>query len=881
MRTFLERIRYGARALVGRRHAEQDLDDELRFHLEVETERNVRAGMSAREARRRARVAFGGAERFREEAREARGTRWLEETWQDGRYGLRALRKTPAFTIVVVMTLAIGIAGSTTVFSVMNPYLLRELPFRDAGRLVQIGQIDPVTNWDGARFSPAMIEDWRERSRAFEELGAYYYGQRSLTGDDATAERLFVSFVSGNLFNVLGATPALGRTIEPEDAGPSGRNVVVLSHALWTRRNAADPDVIDTTIRIDGEAFTVVGVMPPAFNFPWNEVKLWLPIREDPATTPRNATSSIMVGRLVTGRTTDAARDELAGIQRELGGVYPDVDGRFAGVSVKPLREALNFAWPIVSRGLIVLLAAVTALLLIACMNVTTLSLARASTRAREVGVRLALGAGRTRIARQLMTENLILGLTGGTVGIVLTWLAVRSLGPVLPENPYRVGTASMDARVMLYAVALTLATPLVFGLTPAIGSARRDLTGALKEGTRGAGVGRGALRGLRALVVAQMALAVVIITAAGLMVRSYMTVARIDLGFDAERLLVVEVSAPAQSYAEPEAVTAYFDRALAALAAIPGARAAANVNPLPLNHENYSTQVAPQDETVDSRKWPLVYTAAVSPGYFDAMDIPLLAGRDFAGAADADTDVVIISRRLAEQQWPGQDPIGRVLTVDAEARDRVTVVGVVGDIRHGDLVGEVTPHLYRPASTGRRRFIVVPASGTADPLALRRAAQQAVASVDANVPATIRPMRDIVRENGFQWTISSLALSAFGVTALLLAALGLYGILAYTITERRHELAIRLAIGARAAQIRALVLGDGLRLTMLGVIVGLVLGVGASHALASQLVGVDAFDPVTIGGVLLVFSTLGVATTARLAARAAATPPHEVLREE
>lgn len=880
MRTFLERLRYAARTLIRRAETERDLDDELSLHLEIETERNIRTGLPPREARRQAQVAFGAVERFREESRDARGTRWLEELWQDGRYGVRGLRKTPAFTVVVVLTLAIGIAGSTTVFSVLNPYLLRELPFRDAGRLVQIGQIDPVTQWDGARFSPAMIEDWRERSHGFEAVGAYYYGQRSVTGD-GEAERLHVSFVSGNLFDVLGAAPVVGRTIQPEDAGPGGRSVVVLSHALWTRRYAADRDVVGKTIRIDGEAFTIVGVMSPAFNFPWNEVKLWLPMRDDPATTPRDATSSIMVGRLARGWTSQAAREELADIQRELGAVHPDVDGRFVGVSVKPLREALNFLWPVVSRGLIVLLGAVTALLLIACMNVATLSLARASARSREVGVRLALGAGRRRIARQLMTENLILGVAGGTLGVVLTWLAVRRIGAMLPETLYRVGTASLDPHVLIYAVALTLATPLVFGLAPAIGSARRDLTGALKEGSRAAGVGRGALRGRRILVVAQIALAAVIVTAAGLMVRSYTNVARIDLGFDADRLLVLEVSPPAHVYAEPDAVSAYFDRALAALTAIPGARTAATVDPLPLNHENYSTQVAPPDETVDARNWPVVYTASISPGYFGAMGIPLLAGRDFAGAADASGDIVIISRSLAERQWPGQDPIGRTLTVDAEAPERLTVVGVVGDIRHGDLVGDNTPHLYRPERAGRRRFIVVPTAGTAEPLTLLRAAQQAIAGVDANVPATIRSMREIVRESGFQWTISSLALSAFGLTALLLAALGLYGVIAYATTERRHELAIRLAIGARAAHIRSLVLGDGLRLTTLGVIVGLVLAVGASRALASLLVGVDAFDPVTIGGVLLVFAVLGVATTARLAIGAAAMPPQEVLREE
>jgi putative ABC transport system permease protein len=343
----------------------------------------------------------------------------------------------------------------------------------------------------------------------------------------------------------------------------------------------------------------------------------------------------------------------------------------------------------------------------------------------------------------------------------------------------------------------------------------------------------------------------------------------------------VLEVSAPERSYAEPEAVTSYYERLLQATSSIPGARAAATVNPLPLNHETYSVQFAPSEDGADADQWPLAYTAAVSPGYFDTMRIPLLAGRDFTGAGDAGAGGVIVSRSLAERLWPDGDPIGRTLTVDPETRERLTVVGVVGDIRHDGLVGDARPHVYRYAGAGRRRFVVLSVAGDADPLTLARPARDAVARVDPNIPATIRPMRDIVRENGFQWTIGSLALSAFGATAMLLAALGLYGVIAYSVVQRRHELAIRLALGARGDQIRTLVLREGLRLIAFGVAAGLMLTLVASRALASQLVGVDPFDPLTIGAVLAAFAVLGVATTARLAARAAATPLQDVLRNE
>jgi predicted permease len=868
--------------LLGRAAAEERMDEEIRFHIEMEAEKNRRAGMSPAEARRRARIAFGGVEGHREEMRAGRRAGWVEDLALDLRYAARVLRRSPGYSAVVVLTLALGIAANTTVFSILNPYLLRPLPFGDAGRLVQLGQVDPLSGWDAARFSLPQYRDWAERSEAFEGLAAYHYGPRNLTGD-GEPEQALVGVVTGNLFPILRSPPALGRTLTAADGGPAGADVVVLGHGIWTRRFGADPAVVGRSIQLDGAPHTVVGVMPPDFNFPWNEVRMWVPMRADPAAAPRTETSHILVGRLKPGWSAAQARQELESIQRELGALHPEADGRFGGVTVRPLREALNFAWDVVRISLLVLLTAVGAVLLIACVNVAGLTLARATVRTREVAVRMALGAGRGRLVRQLVTESVVLALAGGALGLLLTFAAVSVIGPALPEALYRVGTASVDGRVLGFTLALTLLTPLLFGLSPALAALRTDLARTLKEGGQAAGAGRGAMRARRALVVTQVALAVVLVTVAGLMIRSFLAVRDVELGFRADRLLALEVAPPASAYGTPEALAAYYDRALDALAALPGVRAASAANVLPLNHEEPVLQFAPPEAAeAPPEEWPVALESRTAPGYLDAMGIPLLAGRDFHPAdAPGVPPVVIVSRALAERSWPGQDPVGRTVLLGGSGT-AATVVGVAGDVRHTDLTGEIRPHLYRPLTQApaRRRFLVV-AAEAGSPAALGGAARAALAAVDPDLPLTARPMTEVVRESSFQWSIGSLALSVFGSVALLLAALGLYGTAAFSVAQRRRELGIRAALGASTRQLRRLVLGEGLRLTATGIGVGAALALLAGRLLSSQLYGVAAFDPVTLAAMLALFAAVTVGATLRPAQRAASVPPQEALREE
>ncbi|HEY8380075.1 MAG TPA: ABC transporter permease, partial [Nannocystis sp.] len=539
-------------------------------------------------------------------------------------------------------------------------------------------------------------------------------------------------------FPLLGARPALGRTILPSDDAPGTAGVVVLDHGLWTRRYGADPGIVGRTIRIDGEAFTVVGVMAPEFNFPWNEVRMWVPMRRDRTRETRTDMYHIPVGRLEDGWTREAARQELVGIQRELAALYPDAEGRYAGVSVKPLREALNFRYDIVRNGFTILLAAVGAVLLIACVNVAGLVLARSTARWRDIAVRMALGAGRGRLARQMLAESIVLALAGGALGIWLAWLAIGVIGPRLPESLYRVGTATLDGRVLLFSAALTLTTPILFGLSPAFAATRADLASAMKEGGRGVGAGRRATRGRRVLVVAQVALAVVLVTTAGLMVRSFAAVSRVDLGFDAERILTVEVAPPGMDYPTVDAIDRFFERATEAVRVLPGVRAVSATVWLPLNHETPVYQFAtPALAGAQQEEWPAGILGSVAPGYFEAMGIPLVAGRDFGPMDGADAPrVAIVSRSLAARYWPGDVPVGQTFHLEGES-EPVTIVGVVEDVRHEGIVEASRPQIYRPVTQvpGRRRFIVVAVEGGA-PASLARAVRDAIASVDSNVPA-------------------------------------------------------------------------------------------------------------------------------------------------
>lgn len=866
------------------------VSDELQHHLELAAEELMETGWGEEEAWAEARRRFGDVEetrayceRVQREREERRKTMMsTDELRQDVRYALRSIRRAPGYAGLVILTLAFGIAANTTIFSVMNPYLLRALPFEDPDELVQVNVVNPVTGWDMDRFSYPQYADWKARSRAFDDLAAYVYGSATVTGAEA-AEQIQYTRLTPNMLHVLGVRVARGRGLLPEDGGPGAEPVVLLDHGLWERRYNADPDVLGRPITIDGVQHTVVGIMPADFEFPFGEVKLWLPT-EETVTADRSRRAYQLVGRLADGWTAERAHQELVGIQGELSRTYPEADGRMAGVTVKPLREALNFAWDEINVLFRVLLGAVCFVLLLACVNVASLTLAKASARVREMSVRAAMGAPRGRIVRQLFTESAVLALVAGAIGLGLTHLVTAALDPLVPEALFKVGGVRIDLTVLAFSLAITMATPVVFGLLPALTAARTDLVSGLKEGTKGSG-GTAASRGRRALVVAQVALAVILITGAGLTLRSFASVRTLDMGLDPGPVATVEVTLPARSYESGEERRTFMREAVGAVRRIPGVSSASAVQWLPLNHETMSEQVAPMDLLgTPGDEWPLATYNRVHPGYFETMSIEVLSGRDFSPDDRPDTEpVVIVNRRLAERFWPEGDAVGQTLLIrEPESPRTASVVGVVEEVYHTDLDPDgVGPQIYEPAlQTGARRFFLV-ARTPGDPAGLAPSLRSTLTELAPDLPVEIRPMRDVVAENQFQWSLSSLALAIFGAGALLLATLGIYGLVAYSVAQRKKELGVRVALGASAGEIRRRVVGDGLKLTTMGLAIGLTLAVALGRFLAAVLYGVPPADPVTLGAVLVLF--FGVSGLASLvpAVRASRTSPTMVLRTE
>jgi putative ABC transport system permease protein len=874
-----------------RSDARASVDDELEHHVELCVEELVEAGWESEDARREALRQFGDmheTKTYCEDMQTGRGAverraMAADEVWQDFKYALRMLRKAPGYAGLVIVTLAFGVAANTTIFSLMNPYLFRPLPYESADELVQVNQANPITGWDMDRFSYPQYEDWKARTRAFSDVAAYTYGSANITGEEG-AEQVQASHLTANMFDVLGAQAALGRTFLAEDGLPNGPQVVVLGHGLWQRRYASDPGLVGRTISMDGVQRTVIGVMPENFNFPFGGVKLWMPVQVESATANRGSLPYQLVGRLNEGWTRERASAELLQIQQELGVQYPDVDGRMEGVTVKPLREALNFAWDMLSISFKVLLGAVAFVLMIACVNVASLTLARGSSRQREMSVRAAMGARRSRIIRQLLTESVVLAGLGGVLGIGFSYWAASMLNPVLPEDLYRIGDINIDRTVLAFSLLVTFTTPVVLGLIPALKASKTDLSIGLKEGSKGSG-GLAMSTGRRLLVVAQVAFAVVLMTGAGLMVRSFVSAQDIDLGFDADRIVVAEALLPTNAYPSREERLGFVEEAVRRLERTPGVAAASAVSWLPLNHESITSQIArPSMAGAPAAEWPLAILNYTHPGYFETMGIELLEGRNF-GTMDAEDSqpVVIVSDAMVNRFWPNESPIGQsLLAGDPPEVQTYTVVGVVSNVLHGDLMmGDLGPQMYRPTmqAAGRRFFLVSCTSG--EPADLVAGVREAMQGVNSNLLYRVHPMDEVVQENQLQWSIGSVFLGAFGGGALLLATLGIYGLISFSVSQRERELGVRIALGANASEIRGNVVGDGVRLTVVGLVIGLPVALLLGRFASAMLYEVSPYDPATLAGVMLVFVAVSAFASFLPAARASRTDPAAVLRSE
>ena len=781
---------------------------------------------------------------------------------QDLRFGVRMLAKSPGFTLVAVLALALGIGANTAIFSVVNTVLLRPLPFTQPERLVTVIPRNERDGSLGDTHSYPNFADLRAQRQIFEAAAAYSAASGFLLGGDEP-ELLRGLVTSADLFPMLGARPALGRTFTAEEDKPGAQRVIVLSDGLWRRRFNADPRIVGQSITLTTGPTTVVGVMPPDFKYPVGMAKVdyWMPlvpnIRPDNLTA-RDSVFLTVVARVRAGATLQQAQAELNRTSQQLAAAYPDSNTAL-GFMLRPLHEELVGD---VRPALYVLLAAVGFVLLIACANVANLLLARAAARQREIAIRVALGASRWRIVRQLLTESLLLALAGGGLGLLLALWGLDLLVAAAPQNIPRLHEAALDPVVLAFTIGVSLLTGVVFGLAPALQATKTDFNEALKEGGRGGGEGLRQNRLRAVLVIAEVALSLILLVGAGLLIQSFGHLLKVDPGFRPEHVLAADVVARSSSYPKPEQRAAFFQQVLQHIAQLPGVEAAGAVSPLPLggNFEAFSFAIegrppAPRGEE------PAADFRITSADYFRAMSIPVRRGRVFTDRDSANAPpVVIVNESFARRFFAGEDPLGRRMVVGADDRPR-EIVGIVGDVRHAGLDAETTPELYvsylqEPAS----RLTIVTRARAGDAAAIAASVRQSIREVDKEQPVyNVRPLMQLLADSVARRRFNMLLLGIFAAVALLLAALGLYGVMAYSVTRRTHEIGIRIALRAQTRDVLRLIVRQGMALVAVGLVIGVCAALAVTRLIRTLLFGVSTLDPLTYAGValLLLFVTL------------------------
>jgi predicted permease len=883
----LNKLRLRLRALFFKSKLEEELDDEVRFHLEREIQENIARGMSPEEARLAALRRFGGVERVKEESRDERGIRFLEEVWQDLRYGARMLRTNPGFTSIAVITLALGIGANTAIFSVVNAVLLRPLQYSDPDRLVQVWQNFPQLGANQVTVSAPEFLDYKGQNRVFERMAAFRPQGYILTGG-SEPERIFGARVSADLFPLLGVAPALGRTFLHEEDQIGGPRAVILSHGLWQRRFGSDATLIGKSLTLDGESFTVVGVMPPGFQFPpQRQNELWANVPFDANDLNRRGWRPLgVIARLKSGVSADQATAELKTIA-----------GRFPASGPVPSAYAVSLQEQVVGRvrrALLVMLGAVSFVLLIACANVANLLLSQAAARQREMAIRAAVGAGRARLIRQLFVEGLPLSLLGGGVGLLLAVWIVKLLVSVNPGNLPRANEIGIDLRTLMFTLSVSLLTGVVFGLAPAWQFSKLDLNQALKEGGRGTSVSFSRFSMRSILLVSQVALSLTLLIGAGLMINSFARLLRVDPGFDPRGVLTMQIALPQSKYSEIQQRAFFFEQALERIRRLPGVQSAGMTSALPLTGSpdfgftiEGRTPSAPGD--VPQTNW-----RAISPDYLRTMGIPLRRGRYFSEQDhEKAAGVAIINETMARRFWPDGDPLGKRIKLGGPTRPYpwMEIVGIVGDVKHDGLDAPVTPELYMPYA--QTPFSQMPAGlrfpamslvarNGSDHDSLAAATRAEIKALDKDQPITnIRTLDQLLANSISQHRFYLLLLAFFAAIALALAAIGLYGVVSYTVKQRTQEIGVRMAFGAQAGDVLRLIIKFGMKLTLIGALIGLAGALALTRLMKTLLFDVSATDPLTFASITALLALVALLACFVPARRATKVDPLVALRNE
>jgi predicted permease len=856
---------------------------ELEAYLQIETDENIARGMSPVEARYAARRKLGNPTLIREEIFRMNTISALETIWQDLKYAARVLRKSPAFTLFAVAVLALGIAANTAIFSIADAVLLRPLPYRDANRLVLVWEDASSYGFPENTPAPGNFSDWKARNHVFDDTAALLFDTLNLTGD-GNPEQLNGIAVSWNLFSVLGVSPALGRDFRPEENDPAAARVAVLSYGLWVRRFGADPGIVGRELHIDDKKYTVIGVMPAAFLFPDRATEIWVPWQLTKEKLADHGSHFLQViARLKSGVALQTANAELATIARQIEQEHPD-DNAKVGAFAVPLHEQLAGD---IRPAILVLFGAVCFVLLIACANIANLLLARASGKRREMAMRLTLGASRLRIIGQMLAESVLLAALAGSIGLALSVWVTRFLSTLIPAGIAPITGSSLDSRVFLFTAGVSILTGILFGVIPALRVSGLDLATSLKDGAGRGAVGSGGQRLRDALVVSEVALAIVLLAGAALMIRSFENLVHLDPGFRADHVLVLRTPVQMQKYDTQARRTAFYDQVLEKVEHLPGVSAAGYTTWIPLTNEGGASGITVEGHPEPAPgQMPVPNARVVSRNYMSALRMKLIEGRLLDERDGSGTPLVaLINERMARSLWPGEKPIGKRFKKGRYHEDVpwITIVGVVGDVHQAGPAEPARAEMYLPYRQQEffpPDYLAVRSSG--DPLLIAESVRQQIWSVDKQQPvAEVMPLERLVGENLAPRRMQASLLGGFAGLALLLASIGIYAVLSFIVTQRTQEIGIRVALGANSRDVLRMVFSHGLRLFAVGAGLGLAAALALSRTMSHLLYGISASDPLSFLVVTFILALVALLACYVPARRAMRVDPLVALRYE